>query len=309
MEKTIDTTDEWIKKRTGIAERHIVTEGTASSDLGVLAAERALASANISADQIDTIIVASGSPDMIWPATACLVQAKLGASNASAFDIQSACAGFTYGLTVAAQFVETGRCGKVLLIGAEAMSRFVDWEDRSTCILFGDAGGAVVMERVDSGYGLLASYYGADGNGSHLLRIPAGGSARPASIEMVEERMHFVKMNGNEVYKFATRVTVEAARKAIKQSGLKKEDIDFIIPHQANQRITDALVKRLDMPKARVVSNIEKYGNTSTASIPLAMDELWKEGKIKKGSILLTVGFGAGLSWGANVIRWSKDKD
>lgn len=308
LEKMINTTDEWIRTRTGIEERHIVTEGTASSDLGVLAAEKALASAGVAAPDIDMIVVATGSPDMIWPSTACLIQAKLGAVRASAFDIQSACAGFTYGLTVAAQFIETGRCERVLFVGADAITRFIDWTDRGTCVLFGDAAGAVVLERVENGYGLLSSYSGADGAGAQLLLIPAGGSARPASIEMVEQNMNFIKMNGNEVYKFATRATIEAANKAVKMSGLTMEDIDFLIPHQANQRITEAMTKRLKIRSDRVVSNIHKYGNTSTASIPLAMDELWRSGKIDKGSTLLTVGFGAGLSWGANVIRWSKEK-
>jgi 3-oxoacyl-[acyl-carrier-protein] synthase-3 len=304
----VATSDEWIQTRTGIKERHVVTEGTAASDLGVLAVQNALASAGKTAEEVDIIVGTSASPDMVWPATACLIQAKIGAKNASAFDVQSACAGFSYALTVAAQFVETGRADCVLLVGAEAMSRFVDWTDRSTCILFGDAAGAVVLERVEPGYGLLASYYGSDGNGAHLLRIPAGGSARPASIEMVEQNMHFIKMNGNEIYKFATRVTIDAVNKALKLAGLKKDDIDYLIPHQANQRITEAMMNRLKLPEEKMVSNIERYGNTSTASIPLAMDELWRSGKIDKGSVLLTVGFGAGLSWGANVIKWNKSK-
>lgn len=306
LEKMINTTDEWIVTRTGIKERHILADGTASSDLGFMAAERALASAKLTAADIDVIVVATGSPDMIWPSTACLIQAKLDAPQAAAFDLQSACAGFTYGLTVAAQFIETGRYERVLFIGADAMSRFVNWEDRSTCVLFGDGAGAVVLERVEPGYGILTSHLGADGMGAHLLRIPAGGSARPATFEMIEQNMQYIHMNGNEVYRFATRATIDAANKAIKMSGLTKDDIAYCIPHQANVRITESIAKRLKLPPERVVSNIDKFGNTGTASIPLAMDELWRQGKIKKGDVLLTVGFGAGFSWGANVIKWSK---
>lgn len=308
LEKMIDTSDEWIRTRTGISERHIVSEGTASSDLGVLAAEKALKSAGRSAEDIDMIVVSTASPDLIWPSTACLIQAKLGASSAGAFDVQAACAGFVFALTVAAQFVESERCKVVLVVGAEAMSRFIDWTDRNTCVLFGDGAGALVLEKVEKGYGLLGSYLGSDGKGSHLLQIPAGGSARPANEETIKENLHYIKMNGNEVFKFATRATIEAATEALKISGIKDEEVDFLIPHQANQRIIEAAASRLHITGDKVVSNINKYGNTSTASIPLAMDELWQAGKIKKGNIILTVGFGGGLTWGANVIRWSKEK-
>jgi len=303
---TIDTTDEWIFGRTGISERHIAAKGVNPSDLAVKAARKALKDAGREAADVDLIIVTSASPDQLWPSTACLVQAKLGAVNASAFDLQAACAGFVYALTVGSQFVETRRAKCVLVIGAETMSRLVDWTDRTTCVLFGDAAGAVVLERVEHGYGFMASFTGADGTGSDLLEVPAGGSAMPASEETVAKRMHYIKMNGNEVYKFAARVSLEAAANVLRQAGLHRTDIDFFIPHQANARITEAAAKRLKLPPEKVVSNIEKYGNTSTASIPLALDELWQSGRLKYGNILLMVGFGGGLTWGANVIRWAK---
>lgn len=308
LEKMVKTSDDWIKSRTGISERHMAAPEKAASDLGVHAARRALESARRTPDDVDAIIVATGSPDQIWPSTACLVQAKLEAGGARAFDVQAACAGFVYALDVASQFIETGRCKVVLVIGAEAITRFVDWTDRSTCVLFGDAAGAVVLEEVDSGYGILGSFSGADGTGAHLLNIPAGGSAQPATNETVAQGAHFIKMSGNEVYKFAMRATVDAANKALKISGIKKEEVDFVIPHQANQRITEAAASRLKIPEEKVISNIEKYGNTSTASIPLALDELWRSGRLKRGNIILTVGFGAGLTWGANVVRWSKGR-
>lgn len=308
LEKMVETSDEWIVTRTGISERHIVGKGTASSDLGVLAAEKALKSAGRSAADVDMIVVSTASPDLIWPSTACLIQAKLGASRASSFDVQAACAGFVFALTVGAQFIESKRCKVVLVVGTEAMSRFIDWTDRNTCVLFGDGAGAVVLEEVEKGYGLLGSYLGSDGKGSHLLQIPAGGSARPADEETIGEKLHYIKMNGNEVFKFATRATIEAATEALKISGIKDKEVDFLIPHQANQRIIEAAVSRLHITGDKVISNIDRYGNTSTASIPLAMDELWQAARIKKGNIILTVGFGGGLTWGANVIRWSKEK-
>ncbi len=292
LSKMVDTTDEWIVARTGISERHIAADTVLTSDLAVRAAKKALKSAGKNPEDVDMIIVTSASPDQIWPSTACHVQAKLGAVNASAFDLQAACAGFVYALTVGSQFVETRRAECVLVIGAETISRLVDWTDRGTCVLFGDAAGAVVLERVEFGYGFMASFTGADGTGADLLEVPADDK--------------FIKMNGNEVYKFAARVSLDAATKALKQAGLHREDVDFFVPHQANARITEAAAKRLKLPPEKVVSNIVNYGNTSTASIPLALDELWRSGRLKYGNIVLTVGFGAGLTWGANVIRWAK---
>lgn len=292
LSKMVDTTDEWIVARTGISERHVAADNVTTSDLAVKAAKKALKSAGRQPEDIDLIIVTSASPDQLWPSTACHVQAKLGAVNASAFDLQAACAGFVYALTVGSQFVETRRAECVLVIGAETISRLVDWTDRGTCVLFGDAAGAVILERVEFGYGFMASFTGADGTGAQLLEVPADDK--------------HIKMNGNEIYKFAARVSIDAATKALKQAGLHREDIDFFVPHQANDRITEAAAKRLKLPPEKVVSNIVNYGNTSTASIPLALDELWRSGRLKYGNIVLTVGFGAGLTWGANVIRWTK---
>jgi 3-oxoacyl-[acyl-carrier-protein] synthase III len=292
LSKMVDTTDEWIVSRTGISERHVAAPNVTTSDLAVKAAKKALKSAGKTAEDIDLIIVTTASPDQLWPSTACHVQAKLGASNASAFDLQAACAGFVYALTVGSQFVETRRAECVLVIGAETITRLVDWTDRGTCVLFGDAAGAVVLERVEFGYGFMASFTGADGTGADLLEVPNDS--------------RFIKMNGNEVYKFAARVSIDAAMKALKQAGLHREDVDFFVPHQANARITEAAATRLKLPPEKVVSNIANYGNTSTASIPLALDELWRSGRLKYGNIVLTVGFGAGLTWGANVIRWTK---
>jgi 3-oxoacyl-[acyl-carrier-protein] synthase-3 len=306
LAKTVDTTDEWIVSRSGISERHIAADGMNTSDLAVRAARKALRSAGKKPEDVDLVIVTTASPDQVWPSTACLVQAKLGAVNASAFDLQAACAGFVYALTVGSQFVETRRAECVLVIGAETISRLVDWTDRGTCVLFGDAAGAVVLERVEFGYGFMASFTGADGTGASLLEVPAGGSAMPATEATIKAGEHFIKMNGNEVYKFAARVSIDAAMKALKQAKLRREDIDYFIPHQANERITMAAASKLKLPPEKVVSNINKYGNTSTASIPLAMDELWRSGRLKYGNIILTVGFGAGLTWGANVIRWTK---
>ena len=292
LSKMVDTTDEWIVARTGISERHVAADNVTTSDLAVKAAKKALKSAGRQPEDIDLIIVTSASPDQLWPSTACHVQAKLGAVNASAFDLQAACAGFVYALTVGSQFVETRRAECVLVIGAETISRLVDWTDRGTCVLFGDAAGAVILERVEFGYGFMASFTGADGTGAQLLEVPADDK--------------HIKMNGNEIYKFAARVSIDAATKALKQAGLHREDVDFFVPHQANDRITEAAAKRLKLPPEKVVSNIVNYGNTSTASIPLALDELWRSGRLKYGNIVLTVGFGAGLTWGANVIRWTK---
>lgn len=292
LSSMVETTNEWIVERTGISERHIAGDEMTTSDLGVKAALKALNSAGRKPEDVDLIIVTTASPEQTWPSTACHVQAKLGAVNASAFDLQAACAGFVYAMTVGSQFIETRRAKCVLVIGAETISRLVDWTDRGTCILFGDAAGAVVLERVEFGYGFMASNTGADGTGAGLLEVPAEPGSK-------------IKMNGNEVYKFAARVSIDAATKALKTAELHREDIDFFIPHQANERITEAAAKRLKLPPDKVVSNISKYGNTSTASIPLALDELWKSGRLKYGNIILMVGFGAGLTWGANVIRWT----
>lgn len=304
--KLVDTSDDWIRSRTGIVERRVVASGKSASDLALKAAQQALTDANLTPRTIDLLIVATASPDMIWPATACLVADKLGV-NCGAFDISAACTGFVYGLSVASQFVATGTYKNVLLIGTEALTRFVDWTDRNTCVLFGDGAGAVILQEVENGYGLLGSYLAADGSGANLLKIPAGGSALPGSEATIREKLHYIKMNGNEVFKFAVFAMEQAVQEVLKKCNLKMGDIDYVIPHQANKRIIEASIGRLKIDPDKIISNIDKYGNTSTASIPLALEEIWRDGRLKRGNLVVLVGFGAGLTWGANVVRWSKE--
>ncbi len=306
LEKMVDTSDEWISTRTGISYRRIAEKGVAASDLGVLAAKSALARAKISPEELDLIIVASATPDMIFPSTACIIQSKIGASKAAAFDIQAGCSGFIYALTCAAQFLMGELYKNVLIIGTEILSRIIDWEDRNTCVLFGDGAGAAVISQVERG-GLLASIIGADGSKSDLLTLPAGASKEPASIETVRNRRHYVKMNGNEVFKFAVKIIEEATLHVVEKANLSLDDIDYLIPHQANIRIIDAAIKRLGIPKDKVLVNLQNYGNMSSASIPVALDEGYREGKIKNGDKVVLVGFGAGLTWGANILEWSLD--
>lgn len=304
LEKMVDTSDEWIKTRTGISFRRIGPENACTSDLGVEAAKRALENAKLSPEDVDLIIVASASPDMIFPSTACIIQSKIGAVNAAAFDIQAGCTGFVYALTSAVQFIGTGLYKNILVIGAEMLSRITDWKDRNTCVLFGDGAGAAVVSEVEEG-GILSSVLGADGTGADLLALPAGGSKEPANSDTITNRRHYINMNGNEVFKFAVRILEEAARKAAEKANLTIEDVDFIIPHQANIRIIDAAIKRLKFPREQVVVNLDKYGNMSSASIPVALDEAYRDKKIKKGDKLILVGFGAGLTWGANLLEWN----
>ncbi|MDI6817059.1 MAG: beta-ketoacyl-ACP synthase III [Actinomycetota bacterium] len=304
LEKMVDTSDEWIRVRTGIIERRVVEGDTATSDLAAEAAKNAIKDAGIKADDIDLILVATSTPDMIFPSTACLVQSKLGIAGCAAFDLQAACTGFVYGMTVASQFIETGMYETVLLIGADAFTRHVNWEDRGTCILFGDGAGAVVLKRAEAGYGLISSYLAADGRGADLLKIPAGGSANPGSEETVRDRLHCVQMNGNAVFKFAVRILHEAAIGALENAGMLVEEIDYLVPHQANIRIIDSAAARLGIDMKKIIVNLERYGNTSTASIPLALNDLYLSGKLKRGDNLMFVGFGAGLTWGANIIKW-----
>ncbi|HHW02910.1 MAG TPA: ketoacyl-ACP synthase III [Thermoanaerobacterales bacterium] len=304
LEKMVDTSDEWIKTRTGISFRRIGPENACTSDLGVEAAKRALEHAKLSPEDIDLIIVASASPDMIFPSTACIIQSKIGAMKAAAFDLQAGCTGFVYALTAAAQFIGTGLYKNILVIGAEMLSRITDWEDRNTCVLFGDGAGAAVVSVVEDG-GVISSVLGADGSGADLLALPAGGSREPASPDTITNRRHYIFMNGNEVFKFAVRILEEAARKAAEKANLTIEDVDYIVPHQANIRIIDAAIKRLKFPKEQVIVNLDKYGNMSSASIPVALDEAYREKKIKKGDKLILVGFGAGLTWGANLLEWN----
>ncbi len=304
LEAIVETSDEWIVDRTGIRERRIADQETATSDLAYQAALKALADAKVSADEIDLVIVATATPDMFFPSTACLVQNRIGATKAAAFDLAAGCSGFAYGLVVGTQFVQNGTYKKVLVIGAETLSKILDWTDRNTCVLFGDGAGAVVLGEVEDGYGILGVELGADGSGGDLLKMPAGGSRMPASAQTVAERLHYVHMSGNDVFKFAVKVMGEAAAKALDHAGLSSEDVDCLIPHQANIRIIQSAAKRLKMPMEKVMVNVDKYGNTSSASIPIALNEAVKSGKVKKNDVVVVVGFGAGLTWASCVLKW-----
>lgn len=304
--KLVDTSDEWIVERTGIHERRMADPAVATSDLAIAAAKKALADAHVEAKDLDLIIVATATPDMFFPSTACLVQANLQAEKAAAFDLAAGCSGFVYGLVTGAQFIKAGFYRHVLVIGAETLLRIMDWTDRNTCVLFGDGAGAAVLGEVPAGYGLLGARLGADGKGGDLLKLPAGGSRLPPSAETIAKRQHYVHMNGNEVFKFAVRVMGEAALEALENAGLTKADVDFLIPHQANIRIIQAAARRLRIPAEKVFVNLGKYGNTSSASIPIAITEAYRAGKIKNGDNVVLVGFGAGLTWAAAVIKWYK---
>lgn len=304
LEQMVDTSDEWIRTRTGIRERRVAGEDQAASDLAVLAAQRALDDAGISPQELDLIIVATNTPDMLFPATACLVQDRLGAGQAGAFDLLAGCTGFIYALAVGSQFIAAGGAGTVLIIGAEILSRITNWRDRNTCVLFGDGAGAAVLRPVPPGYGVLATKLGAQGAGGPLLCVPAGGSRQPACPETVATDLHFIHMNGREVFKFAVKTMEESSLEVLQAAGLTPQELDFLIPHQANIRIIDAATRRLGLPLERVLVNVDRYGNTSTASIPLALEEALHQGRIKDGDNVVLVSFGAGLTWGATALRW-----
>ncbi|MDR3563854.1 MAG: ketoacyl-ACP synthase III [Negativicutes bacterium] len=306
LEKIVDTNDEWIVERTGIRERRVVDPSMATSDLATFAAQKALDDAGVSAEELDLIIVGTATPDMFFPSTACLVQANLKATHAAAFDLAAGCSGFVYSMVVASQFIKTGFYKKILVIGAESLTRIIDWTDRNTCVLFGDGAGAAVIAETADGYGILGANLGADGSGGDLLKLPAGGTRIPASAESVQNRLHYVHMNGNEVFKFAVRVMGESALKALDNAGLGTDAIDVLIPHQANMRIIQSAAKRLKVPMEKVVVNVDRYGNTSAASIPIALKEAVVAGKVKDGDTLVLVGFGAGLTWASCVLKWGK---
>lgn len=305
LEKMVDTSDEWIRTRTGIQERRIVRPGEAASDLATPAAQRAMAEAGVTPDEIDLIIVGTVTGDTIFPSTACRVQRRLGATRCGAMDLGAACAGFIYGLAVAVQFVSNGTFETVLVIGVDCLSTIVDWTDRNTCVLFGDGAGAVVVRPVEPGFGLLGFHLGADGGGEDLLKVEAGGSRLPASIETVLHRQHYIQMAGQEVFKFAVRIQGETCERVLEQAGLSSSDIDWFIPHQANVRIIEAAARRLGIPSERVFLNLHRYGNTSAASIPMALAEAQQEGLLRYGDHILMVGFGGGLTWGGALVRWS----
>lgn len=305
LEKIIDTNEDWIVTRTGISERRKAEGHLATSDMGVLAAQKAIEAAGITPEDLDLIIVATITSDMIFPSTACIIQDKIGATKAAAFDLNAACTGFIYGLSVASQFITTGMYKYVLVIGAETMTRVLNPTDRNTLILFGDGAGAAILGPVAEGEGLLSFDLGSDGSGAMLLYQEAGGSRLPSSIETVEAGKHYMTMFGNDVFKFAVRIMGEASIKALDKAGLAREDLDYLVPHQANIRIVDAAVKRLALPTEKVFINLDRYGNMSGASIPVALDEAVRSKKINKDDTVLLVGFGAGLTWGSCVLRWS----
>ena len=308
LEKLVDTNDEWIVERTGISERRVVDEHVTTSDIAVRAAQDALNNAGVKAEEIELIIVATLTPDMMFPSTACIVQHKLNAGNAAAFDLSAACSGFAYALSVGSQFIKSGMYKKVLVIAAEVLSKITNWEDRNTCVLFGDGAGAAVLGAVEEGYGILGVELGADGSGGEFLHMPAGGSLHPATVDTIANKMHYIHMNGNEVFKFAIKIMGEAALKALKSAGLETKDVDCLIPHQANIRIIKSAAKRLSLPMDKVFVNVNKYGNTSAASIPIALAEAAKERRFKKGDIVVLVGFGAGLTWASCVLKWAKEE-
>ncbi|WIV21453.1 beta-ketoacyl-ACP synthase III [Paenibacillus polygoni] len=304
MEKMMDTNDEWIVSRTGIRERHIAAPEQATSDLAFEAAKAAAASAGIKHEDIELIIVATVTPDSAFPSTACILQDKLGAKGAAAFDLSAACSGFVYGLATATSMIQTGMYNNALIIGADCLSRITDYTDRNTSVLFGDGAGAVILGEVPEGRGFKSFDLGAEGAGGPLLNLQAGGSRLPASEETVANKQHYIYMNGREVFKFAVRVMGTATIDVLAKAGLGKEDVDLFIPHQANIRIIQSAMQRLELPEEKVVINVDKYANTSAASIPLALVEAAEEGRMKPGDKVLMVGFGGGLTWGASVLVW-----
>jgi 3-oxoacyl-[acyl-carrier-protein] synthase III len=304
LEKMVDTSDEWITERTGIKERHIAPKDKASSDYACLAAEKAMAMAGITAEKLDMIIVATVCPDAPLPSTACILQDKLGARNAGVMDLAAACSGFIYGLSIARALILVGQVKTVLVVGVEVLSRFCNWGDRNTCVLFGDGAGAAIVRGSNEPGGIINAYLKGDGSLAHLLQIPIGGARSPIDASNVCHEDRYIRMEGPEVFKSAVKAMGEAASKILEICDIKARDIDLMIPHQANIRIIEATARRIKIPMDRVYVNIQKYGNTSAASIPIALDEAVREGRIKKGNKILLVAFGAGFTWGATLIEW-----
>ena len=304
LEKMVETSDAWIVERTGIRERRKADSGEACSDLGVQAAQQALSSANIRASDLDLIVLATCTGDSPLPSTASLIQYRLGASRAAAFDISAACCGFIFALSVADAFIRSGQYRYVLVVGSEVMSTVTDWTDRNTCVLFGDGAGAVVVGPTEDDRGVLSIHLHADGRFSDLICVPGGGSSIPASEYMVVERLHYVKMRGNETFKIAVKTMEGAVREALAAENLSVEDIDFLLPHQANIRILKAVAQRLSLPFHKLIMNLDRFGNTSAASIPLALDEVVRAGQISSGSLIVLAAFGSGLTWASGVVRW-----
>ena len=306
LSRMVDTSDEWIRERTGIRERHLAMDGETTASMAIHAAERALEMAGHSPAQLDLIVVATVTPDYLFPSTACLVQDALGANHAAAFDLAAGCSGFVYGLGIASDLLSVGTYETAMVIGAETFSRITNWTDRATCVLFGDGAGAVLLQAGENEGGVLSTVLGSDGSGGDLLRVQAGGSHMPASHQTVSEGLHFIEMRGREVYRFAVRAMPAATREVLEKSGHTLADLDLLIPHQANHRILEAAARSLSLPPDGLYTNVERYGNTSAASIPIALSDAVEEGRIQPGDLVVCVGFGAGLTWGASAIRWTR---
>ncbi|MEM4251671.1 MAG: beta-ketoacyl-ACP synthase III [Candidatus Bathyarchaeia archaeon] len=304
LERMVETSDEWITTRTGIKQRRIAGEGEYTSTFAVQAARKALDAAGVKPEEIDLLICATVCPDMTLPSTACLIQSQLGAKRAAAFDLVAACSGFIYGLTVADQFIRSGHTKRVLVIGAELLSRYVDYTDRATCVIFGDGAGAAVLAGRTDGSGVLSSHIQSDGDYSDFLYTPGGGTRYPASHKSIDDRLHYIKMKGNELFKVAVRNMCEITQRVLDDAKVAPSDIDLFIPHQANQRITDAVADRLGIESSKIYSNIDRIGNTSSASIPIALDECVHSSRIKRGDLLAFASFGAGATWGSALLRW-----
>ncbi|HKQ61170.1 MAG TPA: beta-ketoacyl-ACP synthase III [Candidatus Polarisedimenticolaceae bacterium] len=304
LERMVDTQDEWIVTRTGIRERRIAGEGETLSQYALEASQRALEAASVPPADVDMIVLATVTPDMPIPATACTIQYRLGCPGAAAFDLAAGCSGFIYAQSVAKQFLLTGRCRHVLVIGAELLSKFLDWQDRSTCVIFADGAGAVLMSAGQAPRGVLASAMHCDGSMADYICMPGGGTLHPPGAAMIEQRLHYIRMRGNETFKMAVRSIEDVCREVLGHAGLTPAEVDWFVPHQANQRIIDAVGQRLGIPAERCFVNIDRYGNTSAASIPIALDEAVRSGAIRAGHVVLMAAFGAGLTWAASVVRW-----
>ena len=307
LEKMVDTTDAWIVERTGIKERRIVEPGGKNSDLSVEAARKALQDAEIDPLQLDLIIVGTASPDMPFPSTACIVQALLGAKNAAAFDLAAGCTGFIYAMTVAEKFLLSPEFNNVLIIGCDIVSSVIDYTDRNTCIIFGDGAGAMVLGKSEGECGILGTRIGADGTGAELLYMPAGGSALPATHETVEKRLHYLRMNGNEIFKFATKIVAETTAELLRKADLTYDDIDLFVPHQANLRIIQSAMRRMKLPPEKVAINLDRCGNISAGAIPVALAQYNEEHPLRSGANILMVAFGTGLTYGGAILRWGRD--
>jgi 3-oxoacyl-[acyl-carrier-protein] synthase-3 len=307
LEKIVETSDEWITERTGIKERRLAEDDVPMSTLAQKAAERALEDAGVKAEELDLIIVATLTSDRIIPSTACMLQTRLGATHAAAFDLSAACSGFVYAAMTASQFIKNGVYKKALVVGAETLSKYINWEDRNTCVLFGDGAGAAVLGQVEDGYGILSFDLGSDGSGGDAIQIPSSGSLMPVSKESIDKRLNLIHMDGRETFKFAVKAMGRTVETSLKKIDMPKEQIDWLVPHQANIRIIQSAAKRLSMPMEKVVVNIHKYGNMSAACIPIALAEAAAEKRFKKGDIVALSGFGAGLTWASCIMRWSKE--